>query len=472
MSFGIKREKDKLALRLTRSYAGLFAAVFLLLTAMVYLVFYRFLIRTQSQNLATTLELTVDHILEEMEEGEAITDPGVLEEQNTSTNLSFYVQDRSGETLNRVLNFPLDEKDAAQATAKPRLIFDRNGTMLLCCAENVEQDGSYYGRLYMVQSLRAEQSFLKVLGILLLFANLIGACAALLVGKTTSHRMLAPIDSMITAANHIDESNLAERLDVPEPDDELKSLALTINSMLDRVSEAYRQQGRFVADVSHELRTPLAVMQGNVDLIARWGSKEPEVLADSLRALERQTEYMEKLVENLLFLARCDDARQQPNRTRFSVKSLFEELLEEQSLIDPAHRYRMTMETQDCLLTADRAMMHQVLRALMDNSVKYTPEGGEIELLCSLQPEGVAIAVSDTGSGIAEEHLPHIFERFYRVDKARARATGGTGLGLSIVQAIAEAHGGSVKAESVPGKGTTITLLLPNAETEEQPSEE
>ena len=339
MLFVTKRAKDELTNRLTRVYAGLFAGILLLLTAMVFLLAYRFLTVRQTENLKTTLELTGDHIVEEIEEGESIADPEVLAEQNTNGNLSFFIQDANKITINRVLNFPMMETDFANATSTPRLVFDEEGRMLLGCAQNIQEDETFYGRLFMVQNLETEQSFLRVLGLLLIAANIIGAGAALFVGKTTSRRMLSPIDSMITAANHIDERNLSERLEVPEPDDELKSLALTVNSMLDRVSEAYNQQGRFVADVSHELRTPLAVMQGNVDLLSRWGSDDPTVLRDSIEALQKQTDYMGKLVENLLFLARCDNTRQELKKTTFPIKALFDEIMEEQSLIDTEHTY-------------------------------------------------------------------------------------------------------------------------------------
>ena len=247
---------------------------------------------------------------------------------------------------------------------------------------------------------------------------------------------------------------------VPEPDDELKNLALTINNMLERVSSAYRQQGRFVADVSHELRTPLAVMQGNVDLLSRWGSEDPTVLHDSIRALQKQTAYMNQLVENLLFLARFDNMQSQLSLTQFSVGELFGELIEEQGLIDPDHIYTVSIAPLIDVLTADRTMIKQLLRALIDNSVKYTPSGG-IRLGFSADDTQCVLSVSDDGIGMDAEHCEHIFERFYRVDPARARATGGMGLGLSIVSVIAEAHNGYASAISSPGAGTTVSVYLP-----------
>jgi signal transduction histidine kinase len=309
--------------------------------------------------------------------------------------------------------------------------------------------------------MSSETAFLKLLGILLLGANIAGVAISFLVSQATSRRMLSPIGQMIAAAASIDSATLDARLEVPEPDDELKHLALTINSMLERVSCAYHQQGRFVADVSHELRTPLAVMQGNVDLLSRWGAEDKIVRQDSIAALAKQTAYMNGLVENLLFLARSDNAQFRLNRTTFAVESLFADLLEEQALIDPAHHYDQTVSPEDGCITADRAMLKQMLRALIDNSVKYTPDGGKITLGFLQQADSYALTVRDSGIGMEQEDCDHIFERFYRVDAARARATGGMGLGLSIVLSIAQSHCGSAKAESAPGKGTTVTVTIP-----------
>ncbi len=171
---------------------------------------------------------------------------------------------------------------------------------------------------------------------------------------------------------------------------------------------------------------------------------------------------MNALVENLLFLARSDNAKFELNRTVFSVDALFSELLEEQSLIDPAHTYTKELSPEDCSITADRAMIGQMLRALLDNSVKYTPAGGTITLGFKKTVQASELFVRDNGVGMEESDCEQVFQRFYRVDAARARATGGMGLGLSIVLAIAQSHGGSASAQSKPGKGTTITVTIPS----------
>jgi heavy metal sensor kinase len=460
MFYGIKHVKSKLSDRLTSVYTILFAVILFVLSVGVFLIAFQFLIQKQSSNLTITTELMSDHLVEEVEENESLSNPTIIEEQNNDQYLSVFIYDQNGKMVNRLLNFPVDEKELPLAPLTPTLIL-QSGHMMLCVSQPIQEHEPVSGTLYIVQKLQSETAFLQLLGILLFGVNVIGALAALWAGNYTSRKMLSPINQMIEATNQISGSNLDARLDVPEPDDELKSLALTINNMLERVSAAYQQQGRFVADVSHELRTPLAIMQGNVDLLSRWGSEDPTVLHDSICALQKQAAYMNQLVENLLFLARFDNMQAQLSVTTFSVDELFGELLEEQTLIDPEHNYEVSHISTNDSLTADRTMIKQLLRALIDNSVKYTQKDGTIQLGFLSDDSQNVLSVSDDGIGMDAEHCNHIFERFYRVDPARTRATGGMGLGLSIVSVIAQAHSGYVSAESNSGIGTTISVVLP-----------
>ena len=460
MSYGTKRARSKLSSRLTRVFAALFSVIFFSLSVGVFLLAYQFLLEKQWDHLMNTMQLIGDNLIEEIEEGETLSNPEVLSELNVDPNLSIFIFSNDGALVNRVLNFPLPESMHHKSGKSPEpFVYD--GTLMLRVSHPISGHETSYGKLTLVYSMSSETSFLKLLGILLLGANVAGVLIALLASQRASRRMLEPIGQMISAANRIDSRTLDARLEVPEPDDELKSLATTINGMLDRVSAAYRQQGRFVADVSHELRTPLAIMQGNIDLLDRWGSEDKTVLQDSIRVLEKQTAYMGDLVENLLFLARSDSGKFHVTPSQFSVRALFDELLEEQALIDPEHQYTLSIPAGQETLSADRMLIRQLLRALIDNSVKYTPSGGAIQLSFTREERKAVLQVSDSGVGMTQEDCAHVFERFYRVDRARTRATGGMGLGLSIVLAIAEAHGGSAHVESRPGAGTTVSITIP-----------
>lgn len=461
MSFETKRVKSKLSNRITRTFAALFSAIFFALSVGVFLLAYQILLQKQTDHLNNAAILIGDNLIEEIEEGEALSGTSVLDTLNSDYNLSIFIFNNEGTLINRVLNFPIPTAQYQAFNLTPEAFYSNN-TLMLCISRSIAQDNTTYGRLTLIYSMTNETSVLKLLGFLLFGANLAGVAIAFFVSRFTSRRMLAPIGQMIDAANRIDSSTLDKRLDVPEPDDELKNLALTINGMLDRVAAAYRQQSRFVADVSHELRTPLAVMQGNLDLLTRWGAEDKAVRDDSIQALLKQTVYMSALVENLLFLARSDNAQTRLNRTVFSVGELFDELIEEQTLIDPQHHYEQSISGENSRISADRTMIRQMLRALLDNSVSYTPEGGTISLAFSRGEGTVSLSVHDNGIGMSQEDCEHIFERFYRVDAARTRTTGGMGLGLSLVLAIAQSHNGRATVESEPGRGTTVTVTLPS----------
>ncbi len=460
MSFASNKKKRTLSVRLTRAYAAMFALVLLTLSAVVFFVAYTFLINKQKTGMVTTMELTCDHVLEELTEGEALSSRGILEEQNTSTDLNLYLFDTAGTRVNQAVNFYFDPSALPAVAEQPVLRLWNGKQLLLFCRQTILDGDTTVASLAMVRNLQDEQEFLGLLGILLLCANVAGGAAALLVGWRTGQKMLSPIDNMISDAARIGQQSLDARLEVPEADDELQKLARTVNGMLARIEAAFAARGRFVADASHELRTPLAILQGNAELLGRWGRTDEKVLDDSIRSIEEQTAYMNRLVENLLFLARSDEKRQTLKKERFLLYDLLAELVKEQAVIDTAHTYSIACDAQ-LHLFADRSMVKQLLHVLLDNSVRYTASDGQIRLSAAENAGSVALSVSDTGIGMDESSQAHIFERFYRVDAARARDTGGMGLGLSIAAAIVEAHNGSIRVESTQGVGTCITADFP-----------
>lgn len=445
--------------RLTRTYGLLFWILLTLLGLAILLSAFAFLIHRQQQRLLTTGELVTDHILEELYEGELLSDQKMLEEQNTNVDMNLYLLDPEGHQINQVINFYFSPELFPSETAAPRLCY-RAGALSLAYRLPVADESMTYGALVMALNLDTEQTFLEMLALLLLGADLLGAAVSLLLGYRAGKRLLSPIDKMIDSARGITGRNLGERLEVPQAKDELRDLALTINHMLDRLQESFEAQTRFVSDASHELRTPLAVLQGNCELLERWGAEDPAVLKDSISSLSRQTAYMNRLVESLLLLARSDGRRLPVHPEQTALFPLLLELKHEQLLVDTAHTYTFACPEEAELFT-DPSLLRQLLRALLDNAVKYTPEGGTISLGCREEADGLALYVQDTGIGIPPEHLPHLFERFYRVDAARSKATGGQGLGLSIAATIARNLGARLEVESQPDQGSTFTILFP-----------
>ena len=259
----------------------------------------------------------------------------------------------------------------------------------------------------------------------------------------------------------IGQIDIGDRLATGDKD--LQGLEAAINGMLSRMHAAYRQQAQFVSDASHELRTPIAVIQGYVKMLDRWGKDDEKVLEESIAAIKAETEHMKTLVEQLLFLARGDSGRQQLSPEPMDLSALMAEVLDEYRMIDPAHEWRQGSMTP-APVSADPALIKQAARILVDNAVRYTPEGGSIRLSAGTVDGRAFFEVQDGGIGIAEEDVPRIFDRFFRADPARARASGGTGLGLSIARWIVERHDGHFEVLSRQELGTRIRVVMPVAE--------
>ena len=279
--------------------------------------------------------------------------------------------------------------------------------------------------------------------------------------NSMTHMSRRELESLTDELDKIDATHLDSRINLPATQKELRNLAQAINEMIDRVNQAYSAQMRFVSDASHELRTPIAVIQGYAALLDRWGKSDPEALQESIDAIRGEAASMERLVEQLLFLARGDNDSQPVKKESIDLTALAGEVLQEEEMIHPGRMFLPRWGEEPVLVFADPGLMKQLLRILMDNSLKYSPPEGKIYLRVIQRQELVRVTVQDEGMGIPSEDIPHIFERFYRTDQSRDRKTGGTGLGLSIAKWIVEHHGGWFEVVSRTGVGTRITVVLP-----------
>lgn len=242
-------------------------------------------------------------------------------------------------------------------------------------------------------------------------------------------------------------------------DKELMGLELAVNGLIRRMRESYQQQARFVSDASHELRTPIAVIKGYADMLDRWGKDDEKILEESVEAIKTESNHMNYLVEQLLFLARGDSGKTQLKLSGFDLFDMMNEVYDESLMIDRQHEY--TFDGSGPIpFTGDVSLLKQTARILVDNAAKYTPEGDRIKLGVINSRQGVGFYVQDSGIGIAGKDLPHLFERFYRADDSRARETGGTGLGLAIAKWIVDRHGGHFEIVSYEGIGTRMAVVF------------
>ena len=288
--------------------------------------------------------------------------------------------------------------------------------------------------------------------------------------NSMTHMSRQELEALAGELEKINAKHLDSRIDLPATQKELRSLAQAINAMLDRINKAYSAQMRFVSDASHELRTPIAVIQGYAALLDRWGKDDPEALQESINAIRSEAKSMEHLVEQLLFLARGDNDTQPVKQTHFDLTALAGEVLREEEMIHEDRIFLPRWGEEPVPVYADQGLIKQVMRILMDNSVKYSTPDSRIYLRVMELDGHARVTVQDEGMGIAPEGIPHIFDRFYRTDQSRDRKTGGTGLGLAIAKWIIDRHGGWFEVVSREGVGTRISFLLPIAQS--RPDEE
>lgn len=279
--------------------------------------------------------------------------------------------------------------------------------------------------------------------------------------KKLNQAVLKPIDEIAETSRIITAENLSQRINIHGTKNELKDLALVINGLLDRLESAYNSQKQFVSDASHELRTPIAVIQGYAGLLERWGKSDPAVTEEALSAIVNEATNMQKLVENLLFLARHDKQTWKLALSPVLAHDLVEEIAKDTEVIAVHHQVKVGPLDESVVL-ADKNALKQALRIFADNSIKYTPEGGQIGFSCRREGAWTVMTVWDTGQGVSKDDLGKIFDRFYRADPSRnSRVEGhGYGLGLSIAKIIVSAHGGKIRVRSTPGAGSEFSILL------------
>lgn len=315
--------------------------------------------------------------------------------------------------------------------------------------------------LHFLRTITAEKAFLEELSKTIFYAGLVGISISIVCGFLLSRRLLKPLRDITSTVKNIEIQDLNQRIKVQPTHDELEELANTFNLMLERLQKGFEQQRQFVSDASHELRTPATVICGYSDMLARWGKDDPQTADECITAIHAEAINMQRLIEKLLFLARADQKRQVLHKENINLRLLINDITKDTQLIAPQHTV-ICKQNDDGYILADELVIRQMLRIFLENSIKYTPDGGKITISSENKVKHMIVKISDTGIGIAKDKQDKIFERFYRVDSARTRnGVGGTGLGLSIAKWIADAHDIEIRLSSKLNKGTTIILIIP-----------
>lgn len=366
-------------------------------------------------------------------------------------------------------NFPAGLNIPAKKILKEQRlqISDKTGAIYTIISTRVNSgEGSShlkeYYFLYTGQSVRyVERSLVRIRNLLLLLGPLV-LFVSILSGWYMTRRFLQPVAAITHAAREISTQNLDRRLSQPKQNDELSQLATTFNGMIDRIQAGVSRIQQFTADASHELRTPLTVMRGEMEVALRRNRTAQEyksVLESALQELD----WMEKIVNELLLLSRAEAGQIELKKEACDLGILVQKVLSSQQTA--AHnkgvelQFSLNENNYQCMADADKT--RQMLLNIINNAIKYSNKGGTVQVCLQLTGQWLDIIVRDNGIGIPEKDLPHIFDRFYRVDKSRSREQHSSGLGLSISKWIAELHGGRIEIDSTLNRGTTVKISLP-----------
>ena len=333
----------------------------------------------------------------------------------------------------------------------------RNGGRLFSLVSSLEEVRGQRYVIQVAQDRSEDERFMLEFGFLVAGVLVCGIFASAVIAVTVSKRGLRPLAAMTQSLKRVGPHRLHERVPPAEWPRELQPVAIAFDDMLDRLEDSFTRLSQFSADLAHELRTPLANIRGEAE-VALTRPRSPNEYQAVIESSVAECARLSGIIDNLLFLARAEAAESQVQRSVFDGRAAIERIATYNEAIAAERRLEIRCEGEGEVY-ADPVLFGRAVSNLVDNAVHFTPEGGRITISLATKAEGAEVVVTDTGCGIAADHIPRVFDRFYRVD--RSRSTEGTGLGLALVKSIADLHGGSLVVVSEVGRGTSVTLKFP-----------
>ena len=460
-----------ISFRLVAWYAGLLTGIFLLLCALLYLDLRHFLENDLRESQARRTRQIANTLLVHVKQtGEPYVASQTKDWYEPEINDRFIRITRDDGALIYASGAPKDGSfDPAEVPIFPsspeaesyRKLKLSEGKTLLVAALNFKSSGNpdylvEFGELLDPVEMMLNRLFLQLAwGFPLAFIIIAGG------GYMLVRRALTPVEQITRAAERITQFNLSERLPVSSTGDELERLSVSLNRMITRLDDAFQNSKRFVVDASHDLRTPLTILRGELENFSGDARLDSE-MRDRAASLLEEVVHLGKIVEQLFTLSRLDDGEAQTEWTRFDLTELAQTTVEQMNLLAEDKGISISCDASQPLpVKGNHVRLKQVVVNLLDNAIKYTPEKGAIQLRVHGVNGHAVLEVKDNGIGIPADALPHVFERFYRVDKARSADSESAGLGLSIVKSICIAHGAEVEAQSTVGSGSCFRVKLP-----------
>lgn len=451
----IRNLRLSISKKLTLIYSSILLGILIIFTILTFFSIRNFIIRDSQAVLSSNVDIISNYIASTQN-----IDETSFSNINLTQGIYYSVYNDNGNIIFSNMKEKTKFKGGHQKNKGPgrEKAFEHNGGTMVANKTVTVNGKNYY--IQVTKDFEDIGNKTEAITEIFIIISILGTVICFISGYFLSKKLLRPIKDITKTAKEITSKSLDKRLTTNGAEDELKDLADTFNLMIERLEVDFEKQRRFVSDASHELRTPLAVIHGHVNMLNRWGKNDPEQLDKSLKTLKNETENMNRLIENLLYLAKGDNDVITIKKEEFQLYMLLKEVANETLIsrgdIDISYECK-----NDIRITADYNAIKQVLRILVDNSIKFNKNNGKIVLNAVKKQGGVLITVTDFGIGIPEESIPYIFDRFYRVDKSRTKTTGGTGLGLSIAKQIVEYHNGTISAESKLDEGCKISIFIP-----------
>jgi len=469
---------DSVRTRLTLWYIGVLALVLILFSLGVYMLLARKLYTDLDNNLKATADGTTVSILREMTEGRPPMDAArdALDE-HIGPRQAAAIFDANGSLVaeNTALNgihapLPTLESPAADQIRLYSTSERKESEQRRVIVKRATAPPAQTYAIVVSQPLDEVTNGLRTIRLILLFSILGALVLAGLGGWFLARRSLAPVVQMTEQARRMSADNLEQRLPISNPHDELGRLAATFNELFGRLDESLSQQRRFMADASHELRTPLSVMRTATGVTLEQEQRSDSEYRDALKVIDQQVRRLTRIVADMFTLARADAGRRAFHRNDFYLDELVWECVRAAEFLGSRKGATIRLgNLPEIPYRGDEGLLRQLILNLLDNAIKHTPSGGEVYVGLERHDSEHRIIVSDTGAGIPPEAQPHIFERFYRVDKSRSRTEAsdlgaGAGLGLSIARWIAETHHGRLELRSSDQTGSVFVASLPASE--------
>ncbi|MCR8632268.1 HAMP domain-containing sensor histidine kinase [Paenibacillus radicis (ex Xue et al. 2023)] len=423
----------------------------------------RWMIKQEETNTQQDMREILNYFLENevsFEEGEFVQARNFLERINRPDQL-IRVLNEKGEPILTVSDDIPEQWVEAKAVSTKELVGIKHTNDRLVIMRSPLTIFKFNGTVEIIKNIVNFEKLTDALFYVMVLCGLGAVVISGLGGRLLAGQLLKPLQGMAETIRNIKQKGLHERMQLNNNKDEIATLMVMFNTMMDQVERSFQQQRQFVEDASHELRTPVAIVEGHLSLLQRWGKHDPAILEESLNASIQEVARLKMLVQELLALSRAEKLDPEYNSEVTDPEQAIRTIIKNMAVLHPTFDIQAELEPLESVLAISPQHLEQILLIVLDNAVKYSEQRKLICVRATVNEEAALIEVIDSGIGIAGSDMPYIMDRFYRADKARSGEQAGHGLGLAIAKRLVEIYNGTITLQSIEHEGTTVCISLP-----------